>query len=421
MSAPNEAEGVPHPLPADTLARLIHKNRRELVERCRAKILERPELALFAEQLRIRESDEWLREAVSLFGLRVDPGNAAVQWHEEVGEINFSAGLSVADANVVMGILRDNILALVWRAIREGSLAPESAEEMVARVLHAYDLGLAAQASAYVRESQRHLSEANQNLEARNQMIARDLALATLVQQQFIPKSFRSEHFQAEVRYVPTTGVGGDHAGIFPVSPSRIYVTICDVTGHGVASALVAEAVSSRLRPLLGAEMSSVFSPHVEPVQIVRDLNSLFFKEFQHLGILLSFFIAYIDRDRGMLTYSGAGHPPPILQCCSAHNVKELTSQNIILGAIEDCIIGEGQETIDVHPSDRIIFYTDGIIEGHDSKGKMLGLDGLLGILKQHYETPPQKLADEILAAASRASGKIEPDDMSLILLDILD
>ena len=380
----------------------------------------RSRLAKVVDQFQINTSDDWLQQAIPLFVMCMGSSGAAVEWHDEVGGLNFSAGLSIADANDVLAALRDSVLELVWDASREGDILAESLPDVVKIVLTAFDRALAAQASAYIRESQRHLSGVNRNLEYRQRMFERDLALAKLVQQQFIPKSFETENFQAEVRYVPTTEIGGDHAGIFPISPDRIYLTICDVTGHGIASALVAEVVSTHLRPLLRQRLDTTFEYEVEPVDIVRHLNTLFYNEFQPLGILLTFLIVLIDCKAETITYSGAGHPPAILQCCSAHNFIELRSQNFILGAVEDCIVDEGQDTLPIHRGDRVIFYTDGIIEANDGHGNMLGLDGLETILQKHYESSQGALADEILNSARQIVGSNESDDMSLILLDVL-
>jgi len=393
---------------AKTVARLIHDNQTAVIEDCRREILARPQLQEVAAQHRIAESDDWLRQAISLYRMCMTSTGPATEWHDEVGELNFAAGLSIANANAFLAIIRGRLLLLASNAAKRGELPYESIPDITRALLRAFDFSLAVQASAYMREGQRHLNEVNRSLAFRQRTFERDLALATLVQQRFIPKGFASRHFRAEVRYVPTIGVGGDHAGIFPVSPERVYVTICDVTGHGIAPALVAEMVSSQLRPLLRRQIDTTFQYGVEPVMIVRQLNELFYTEFQPLGMLLTFFIALIDAASRTITYSGAGHPPPILQCCSSHECVQLRSQNVILGATKDCVVGAGEDT-------------DGIIEANDGKGNMLGLDGLQAILEKHYTTSQTELADEILGAAQQLTGDNESDDMSLILLNLLD
>jgi len=406
---------------AKTVARLIHDNQTAVIEDCRREILARPQLQEVAAQHRIAESDDWLRQAISLYRMCMTSTGPATEWHDEVGELNFAAGLSIANANAFLAIIRGRLLLLASNAAKRGELPYESIPDITRALLRAFDFSLAVQASAYMREGQRHLNEVNRSLAFRQRTFERDLALATLVQQRFIPKGFASRHFRAEVRYVPTIGVGGDHAGIFPVSPERVYVTICDVTGHGIAPALVAEMVSSQLRPLLRRQIDTTFQYGVEPVMIVRQLNELFYTEFQPLGMLLTFFIALIDAASRTITYSGAGHPPPILQCCSSHECVQLRSQNVILGATKDCVVGAGEDTLPIHPGDRVVFYTDGIIEANDGKGNMLGLDGLQAILEKHYTTSQTELADEILGAAQQLTGDNESDDMSLILLNLLD
>jgi serine phosphatase RsbU (regulator of sigma subunit) len=405
---------------ARIVSQLIRRRRPDLVSYCRTNLAKRPALRAVVKQLNIADSDEWLNEAISLFEMCMKDFGPAVEWHDEVGGLNFSAGLSIADANKILSIIRDGVLQLVWDAADGDGLDGQSASDLVDTVLLAFDRALATQTSAYVRESRRDLAAVNHQLEMRKATVERDLALAELVQQQFIPKGFTSDHFSAAIRYIPTTGVGGDHAGIFTVSPEQIYVTICDVTGHGVAAALAAEVVNSQIRPLLKRTVDTTFQHLIDPVVIVRQLNDLFYREFQPLGMLLSFFIGLIDAEAGTFTYSGAGHPPPILQCCSAHNLKRLDSQNIILGAAEESVIDNGQNTVDIHKGDRLILYTDGIIEANDGKGHMLGIDGLQEIIRKHFETSPEDLANEIINTARGISESQPADDMSLILLHML-
>jgi serine phosphatase RsbU (regulator of sigma subunit) len=405
---------------ADTVAALINGHLPDLIAYCRERMISRPQLEEIVKQFQIAESEEWLREAISLYSMCMKSCWPAVEWHDEVGGLNFAAGLSVADANAYLSIIRNGALELVWQACENGSLSKEQVPAVTRVVLRAFDCAMSAQAEAYVRESKRHLSEANRRLEFRQQMVERDLALAEVVQRKFIPQNHTSHNFHAEVRYVPTTSVGGDHAGIFPIAENRIFITICDVTGHGVASALVAEVVNSQIRPMLRRQFDTTFEYGVEPLELVTTLNRLFCREFQPIGILLSFFAAVIDVTEGTITYSGAGHPPPILQRKDEQDCVELRSQNIIIGADDNCVVGSGQDTLPIHRGDRVVFYTDGIIEATDRRGHMLGLRGLSDIVERAHDTLTPELADTILDTARAVSQTEESDDMSLIILDVL-
>ncbi len=418
-SCPDNADATPRA--CETINRLIQVHINDLIDQCRRRIVSCPALEKLIERFDIVKSDEWLRQAISVFRVSaLDFGGAAAEWHNEVGELNFATGLNISDASQILAILRDAVHELIWGAFERDELSAEEVRQAESCVFKAFDNAVATQASAYVRKSQRHLSEINHQLELRQKTFERDLALAELVQRRFIPDSFKTEHFRAVVRYEPTTGVGGDHAGLFPVSPDLCYITICDVTGHGIASALVAEIVSSHLRPVLRGQENTGFEQFVQPLTIIRMLNELFHEQFQPLAILLSSFVAMVDYQAKTITYAGGGHPPPILQCCSSHNLRELRSQNIMLGATEDCVVGTGQDVESIHPGDRIVFYTDGIIEANDRKGNMLGVEGLREILRNNYDTAPNKLADEIVDTALSLSGGNPADDMTVILLDIV-
>ena len=405
--------------PPDVVSRIVRKNLPALIASCRREILARPRLRQMVQQFRIDDSDDWLRQAVALFQMCMKSCGPAVEWHDEMGELSVDVGLTIEDAGDCLCIIRDEILRLVWDAARRRLVAAREVPALVGAVLRGFDCGMAAQASAYVRESRRRLGEVNKQLEIRQAEFGRDLGLAQLVQRHFIPEGFESKNFRAEVRYISTVGIGGDHAGIFPVGDDRLYVTISDVTGHGIASALVAEVVNSRLQPLFHSHTDTLFQYAVEPVDIVRELNTLFFQEFQDLGMLLTFFVALFDSTESTITYSGAGHPPPLLQRRGDAVLKELRSQNIILGAEEDCVLDEGQSSLPFQLGDRVIFYTDGIIEAsHDEN--ILDLSGLRLIVENNTKKPSPALADEIINTARRMAGPDSADDMSVIVLDIL-
>lgn len=407
---------------SEMVEKLILDNLDEIITSCRDEILSRPRLANFAKQLKIGESNVWLEQAVSLFRICLTGVQTASVWHQEMGQINYTMGLSATDADDCLCIIRDKVLRLIWESASRDKSMYEHVPYMVTSVLRSFDSALEAQNSSYIKESQRHLSEINKNLEFRQQTFERDLALARLVQQHFIPKNHMSDYFTAEVRYIPMVGIGGDHAGVYPVSQERMYVTICDVTGHGIASALAAEVVNSKIRPALTQHVDVIFQDSVEPVSVIRDLNELFYSEFQPMGMLLTISIALIDAKKGTITWSGAGHPPPILvRGSKPHDIIELNSQNIILGACDDCVVGEGQTTLPINPADRLIFYTDGIVEACDEAGNMLGIEGLKQIIKKQRRLPTNRMADYIMASAKKVYGENENDDMSLILLDVLD
>ncbi|MCH7990269.1 MAG: SpoIIE family protein phosphatase [Planctomycetes bacterium] len=110
--------------------------------------------------------------------------------------------------------------------------------------------------SPSVEQLEAELQAARRELERREQMWESQLNIAARVHRSLLPKSVSHPRIEVEVRYVPMEAVGGDYCQVlFPVD-SQCYVTLCDVTGHGIGPALLATRVSGYVRQLVMQQLS---------------------------------------------------------------------------------------------------------------------------------------------------------------------
>ena len=117
--------------------------------------------------------------------------------------------------------------------------------------------------SPSVEQLEAELQAVRRELERREQMWESQLNIAARVHRSLLPKSVSHPRIEVEVRYVPMEAVGGDYCQVlFPVD-SQCYVTLCDVTGHGIGPALLATRVSGYVRQLVMQQL--------RPVQIVEN------------------------------------------------------------------------------------------------------------------------------------------------------
>src|SRR3990170_2384727 len=91
----------------------------------------------------------------------------------------------------------------------------------------------------------RRLAETEQALLDAQTKLQRQLKLAATVHRSLLPRPVRHERIHVDVRYVPVEGVGGDYCQVDFCDRQTCYITICDVTGHGIGSALLATRVSN--------------------------------------------------------------------------------------------------------------------------------------------------------------------------------
>ncbi len=268
--------------------------------------------------------------------------------------------------------------------------------------------------SRVIEQLETELQAARRELERREQRWQSQLNIAARVHRSLLPKPVRHPLIEVEVRYVPMEAVGGDYCQVlFPVD-SQCYVTLCDVTGHGIGPALLATRVSSYVRQLVMQQL--------RPVQIVEQLNAFVGEHFADAGMqFLSFFVTQIDLKNGTLTYSGAGHPGPLLIHGDDGNIEVLASQNMLIGAADRCLSDHPEDSRAVAPGDRLLFFTDGLTESMDADGAMLGSAGLQRILEEATAATVSELTNQIEQRVTQFRHGPPHDDMTLIVAELVE
>src|SRR5260370_16410297 len=96
---------------------------------------------------------------------------------------------------------------------------------------------------------------------------------------------------------------------------------------------------------------------------------------------------ARIDSQRRSMVFAGAGHPPAMV---ARHGQSPLLleSRSMILGALPDAVDATTNQEVELQPDDRIVLYTDGITEVFNSRGEILGVEGVHEILRQPPSVP---------------------------------
>ena len=259
-----------------------------------------------------------------------------------------------------------------------------------------------------VRQLERDLAEARKKLDEREQLWQMHLKIAARVHRSLLPQPVRHDRIDIDTRYIPVEGIGGDYCQVVFPDAATCYVTICDVTGHGIGASLLATRVSSEVRRMILEAR--------RPVAIVRDLNAFVFESFRDTELQLSFFAVRFRLDTGRITYSGAGHPAPLLIRRDAGSVELLESRNMLIGVAENCLRDEPECSVTLTPGDRILFYSDGVTETRDADGTMLGQERLAAILAGAPPGSVFDLAEAVLEQVHLYRAGPPLDDMTLIV-----
>jgi len=236
-----------------------------------------------------------------------------------------------------------------------------------------------------------------------------DLNLATKIHRTLLPQPVHSDRIEVDVRYVPFEKVGGDYCQVRFFDKDTCYITMCDVTGHGVQGALLATRVSSEVRHWILEGQP--------PRTIVQLLNSFIYEHFAETDMFVTFIASRIDLERRQITWSGAGHPSPLLIRSDGTTVERLPSQNVIIGVQQKCLDDEPEHTLGLNPGDRLVFHTDGLMETADSTREQLGIDGLVRLATVAMCVELFDMADQILDQVAEYGPTT--DDRTLIVAEI--
>jgi phosphoserine phosphatase RsbU/P len=263
--------------------------------------------------------------------------------------------------------------------------------------------------SEQVRVEQ-ELRAANAKLQERQKEIEEDLRLAARVQKSLAPRSLVLEKMSINSFYHPVHSVGGDFAVVSSDDHEQVSLLVCDVSGHGIGSALVANRIYSETMSHLRNGM-----PFVE---MFAELNRFLMEDIAGSGMFVTAAAARIDAERRSMVFAGAGHPPAML-ARRGQDPLLLESRSMILGALADAVDVEPSVEVQLQPDDRIILYTDGITEVFNSEGQMLGVSGVQEIVRQSSYLPADRMNRGILDGVATWRDGLPTDDVSLVLVHV--
>lgn len=234
----------------------------------------------------------------------------------------------------------------------------------------------------------------------------RELELAADMQMMLVPKDLPNDaRIQAAAWYQPHQQVGGDYYDVIRSGPDELVLCVADVSGKGIAAALLMSNFQATLRALVQRGRGPLDG-------LVRELNANVLERARGERFI-TLFIARVDLRTGVMEYVNAGHNPPMLSRPGVP-ITELSDGAIALGMLQELpFVQVGK--VDVNGS-VLLCYTDGLVEQEDAQGIAFETQPVRKTLELLSGASPQATNDALIATFENHRGGLPYlDDIALL------
>ncbi|MFW6244848.1 MAG: GAF domain-containing SpoIIE family protein phosphatase [Fibrobacterota bacterium] len=274
------------------------------------------------------------------------------------------------------------------------------------RIMNALD-----SANQNLQNANEQLRVVNHDLNIAQSKIQSDLEHARTIQQGLLPQNIKSsEAFSISSRYLSADAVGGDYFDLFQISQDAYGVVVADVSGHGVASALIMSMAKVLLKTYSQKELS--------PQKTLECINKVFLSEIatEHF---VTIFYAVFDTNQKILRFTSAGHCPTLFLDRETGDCTMLKADGLFLGVFPDMMLSERQYEY-TPGKHRLILYTDGLTEANNLKNRMYGMENLITMAQKTAPLKAEDATEAILEDQKNFCGPVPAeDDITLLLLDL--
>jgi len=275
---------------------------------------------------------------------------------------------------------------------------PFNASELVARV-----------------RTQLRLKFLNERIKKQHNSMLKDLSSAQKIQKSLLPTNYpESEALSFAATYVPCTQVGGDLYDVFRIDDDHLGLYICDVSGHGVAAAMITVFIKQTFDTYI-EQMSS--PERLSPMKTMEKINNAFSEEdFEEYYATI--FYAVINEKTLEMKYSCAAHNGRPFIVKEKDQIVEIGHNALAVGWFKDAEFQE--ETVSLTSGEKILFYTDGIFEAADTEDKIWGLNSFKEFTLASHFLQPDAFCDKLLKTLEAYTGRTEQeDDIALLIVNV--
>ena len=237
----------------------------------------------------------------------------------------------------------------------------------------------------------------------------RDLEIAAQIQLSLMPQEFstlRDLDLYGTCR--PALQAGGDYFDVLVLPDESILCVMADVMGKGLPAALLANMLRTNLHAIVASQVDS-------PGEIITKTTALMSRDLIKLEMFITMACAWISPDRTQIRHASAGHLASLLQK-SDGEILQIDGAGMPVGIFHDRVY-TSHSTLFL-PGDRLLLYTDGIVEAAAADDSMFEVEGVKACLSRSRTLSSRGTIDKLLGEVALFSGKETPsDDRTVVLI----
>ena len=243
------------------------------------------------------------------------------------------------------------------------------------------------------------------------------LSLAQEVQQNLLPrKTPQLAGLDIAGKSIYCDETGGDYFDYHDLSKGdheKLGVAIGDVSGHGIAAALLMATVRAALRQRIALKGSLK--------DIISDVNRQLVSDVEESGQFIGLFYLVVDQLKGIIRWVRAGHAPGLIYDPETDAVEELNGPGVALGVDASLRYRENTKS-NIKKGQIMVLATDGILEARNPQGRMFGKDAIASIIHQYKDAGAKQILNAVINGLKRfqQEAKLE-DDVTLVVIKIKD
>ena len=236
-----------------------------------------------------------------------------------------------------------------------------------------------------------------------------EMELAKRIQTALLPDNQILKGYDIAATMIPAKEVGGDYYDIIETPKGDQWVTIGDVSGHGVDSGLIMMMAQTSILSKVSNNGSC------GPAELLHSINGIVRENISRLGSDHYMTMMALRLNQSEITIAGK-HQDLIIYRAGLHKIENVIIPGTWLGIKDDIKKSLPEVTVEINTGDIVLLFTDGLTEATNTAGEMFEQAGLEQALNKYADLPVRKLRDKIIEEVMSYQEK-QSDDMTLVVI----